>query len=115
VAEPGFTIEVVVAGQVVRVETSAEVATRNVTDAMGRPRSGIFGGDPKSLTDRAALHVALSTLAANILLHGEQVIRTMQDTDGRWWSFRGGHVGAVAVIDNSTDQRRSVGFQLEGD
>ena len=28
--EPGFTLEVVVAGQVVSVETSAEVARRNV-------------------------------------------------------------------------------------
>ena len=37
--EPGFAIEVVIAGQVVSVETSAEIARRNVTDAMGRHRS----------------------------------------------------------------------------
>ena len=108
--EPGFTIEVVVAGQVVSVDTSAEVARRNVTESMGRPHSALFGRDPSNFDDRANLHEALSVLAADVLLAGTLSIRTMQDTDGRWWKFRGELVGAVAVADNSGDHRRSVGF-----
>ena len=81
--EPGFTIEVVVAGQVVSVETSAEVARRNITDAFGRPHSGLFGADPSALDERANLHEALSVLAGNILLSGDVSSRTIQHRDGR--------------------------------
>jgi hypothetical protein len=111
--EPGFRIEVVVAGQVVSVETSAEVAKRNISDAIGRPRSGLFGADPAGLADRAILHEALAVLAENVLLNGDVKIRTMQDLDGRWWKFRGELVSAVAVIDPSGHKRPSIGFQMQ--
>lgn len=108
--EPAFTIDVVVAGRVVSVATSAATARRNVTEPFGRPHSALFGRDPSKLDDRANLHQALSTLAADVLLAGTQSLRTMQDADGRWWTSRGELVGAVAVVDESADQRRSVGF-----
>jgi hypothetical protein len=111
--EPGFAIEILVGGQVITVETSAETARNNIKDAIGRPRSGLFGADPKGIEDRAVLHEALSTLATNVLLTGDVSIRTMQDLDGRWWNFRGELIGGVAVIDRSEDPgRKPVGFQM---
>ena len=111
--EPGFAIEILVGGQVITVETSAETARNNIKDAIGRPRSGLFGVEPKGLEDRAILHEALSTLATNVLLTGDVSIRTMQDLDGRWWNFRGELIGGVAVIDRSGDRRKEpAGFQM---
>lgn len=113
IEEPGFTIEVVAAGQVVSIATSTDVARRNVEDAIGRPRSGLFGVDPATLDYREVLHAALSKLAANVLLEGDPQLRAMQDLDGRWWTFRSEQVGAIAVIDLAGDRpKQAVGFHV---
>ena len=110
--EPGFTLTIVVAGHEIHVKTSAEVARRNVTNAMTRPMSSLAGHDPSELDTRADLHQALSVLAADVLLRGVEKIREFQDIDGRWWLFRGELVSAVAVADDAGTACGSLGFEL---
>jgi hypothetical protein len=111
--EPGFTIKVIGAtGSVVDLVTTADAARHNIAESAKNPRSSLMGkGDP---SNRAELHFALSLVATDVLLAGDQQIRQMQDANGSWWSFRRSEIGGVAVIDHTAfaddTPRATIGF-----
>lgn len=106
--EPGFTVEIVVAGQVITLKTSAADARKEVQRY--RDRGFRLGDDPG---ERLELHAGLAEVVGDVLLNGAESIRTFVDADGRIWKFRGELIGAVAVIDDAGGTRRQAGFQLD--